>query len=350
MKKIWKYGIPSFIGLAFLGAVTYRIIDNDPSKDTRGSRAPLVRTELPTRMDVSYTLLFTGDVVAGQQAAIYSKIAGNLDNIYATIGQRVPKDFLLAVIDSTEFWQQYQQTSATFQNAKATYQRTKDLFDRSLIARQDLDNAEAAMKVAKANFDLAKTRLGYAKIVAPFGGYITKRFLDAGAVVTANNATLFTLMSIDSVRVTVNVLEKDIPLVHKGTAARVTVDAYADKVFEGVVSRLAEALDLSSRTMAAEIDIPNKDHLLKPGMFATVTLIVADHPKALTVPTMAIMKDDTSAFVYVVENNLAKRQRVTLGADQGTRTEVLLGLSDSVPIIAVGQQLVREGSPVAIQR
>jgi len=97
-----------------------------------------------------------------------------------------------------------------------------------------------------------------------------------------------------------------------------------------------------------EIDIPNYDHMLKPGMFATVTLIVGEHPDALTVPTMAIQKDDSGAFVYVAERGVAWRKRLTTGTDQGSRTEILSGLDGSESVIVVGQQMVKDGGTINI--
>jgi RND family efflux transporter MFP subunit len=161
---------------------------------------------------------------------------------------------------------------------------------------------------------------------------------------------LFQLMFIDSVKILISIQEKDVLLVKKGTKAEITVDAYGDKVFEGTVTRMADALDLSTRSMAVEIDIPNDDHLLKPGMFATVTLITAEHPNAITVPTMAIQKDDSGSYVFVAENTTALRRRVKLGADQGSLTEILSGLDGSESVVVVGQQLVKDGGLMNIVR
>ncbi len=157
-------------------------------------------------------------------------------------------------------------------------------------------------------------------------------------------------MYVDSVKIVVNIQENDVPKVTKGTKAEVRVDAYGDKTFVGAVTRMADALDLSTRSMPVEIDIPNRDHLLKPGMFATVTLVVGEHPDAITIPTIAIQKDEVGPYVYVAENSAAKRIRIQLGIDQGTKTEVLSGLDGSESVIVVGQQLVKDGGNINIQR
>lgn len=329
--------------------LAYRFLAGNTAGESRRQSLPLVKIEKPVRQSVKYALQFTGDMVAVGQASIYSKVDGNLERVLVDIGSQVQAGQTLATIDTTLLFQQYQQAAATYENASANYRRTKELSEQNLVAKQDIDNADAAAKVAKAAFDLAATRLGYARITAPFSGFITKRYLDPGSLVTANNVTLFMLMDLNAMKVVVSVLEKDIPLIKEGKAAQVTVDAYPDREFVGVVKRYAEAVDLSTRTMAVEVDVPNRDRLLKPGMFARVTLVVDVHPNAITIPTAAILSDDKGSYVFTTTNDTAKRIPVSLGTQQNSRTEILAGLTGDESVITTGQQFVRDGSPISIQ-
>ncbi len=350
MSKYWKYVLPLVV-VAVLGAIiTFKNASSDASKETRRNNAPLVKVEQPIRQLIRYQLTFNGDVNAYQQATIYARIAGNLDKMYVNLGSIVKAGQILARIDSLEPFDQMQQMSATYDNARLSYQRSKNLLNRNLIANQDVDNLEAAMKVAKANFELTKTRLGYTRITAPFPGIITRRFLDAGTYLASSSTPLFQLMYIDSVKIVINIQEKDVIQVTKGTPAEITVDAYGNRVFSGSVTRMADAMDLSTRSMPVEIDIPNFDHDLKPGMFATVTLVTGEHPNALSVPTMAIQRDDSGSFVFVANNNIAGRKRIKLGAEVNARMEVLSGLDGSEPVIVIGQQLVKDGGSINIQK
>ncbi len=345
-----KYLVPLGIAILIVVIVTFRLLSNGSASETARFSAPLVRLEVPHRELVTYALQFTGDVAAIQQASIFSKVGGNLDHVYVEMGMHVRRDQLLALIDSTELHQQAQQAEATYENARLTFERSKDLFGQKLVARQDLDNAEATMKVAAANYETAKTRLGYAHITAPFAGYVTKRFLDAGALVTTNNSILFTLMDLDQMKIIVNVLEKDIPRIAAGKPATITVDAFPDKKFEGKITRMSEAVDPGTRTMAVEIDIPNSGLILKPGMYANVTIVVEEHRDAVTVPTVALLKDDQGYYLYTVVQDTARRIRITTGWEQGERTEVRTGLDGSQSIITTGQQFVRDGGPVTVQK
>jgi RND family efflux transporter MFP subunit len=310
--------------------------------------APLVQVTRPARQDVTYTLRYTGDIGAVQQANIFSKVSGNVERMYVDIGTYVRRNQILAVIDSTELFQQYEQALATYNNNKINFNRTKQLFQQNLIARQELDNAEAALKVASANFATAQTRLSYAKVTAPFSGYITKRFLDRGALVQPGSSTLYTIMDIDSVKIVVNVLEKDIPLITRGKKAIIKVDAFPGRQFEGTIQRVNQAIDLTTRTLTIEIVIPNWGGALKPGMYAEVNIIAAQHKDALTVPTQAVMHDEKGNFLYLLDNGKARRNNIQTGADENGQTEVTTGITDSASVISVGQQFLKDGINVRL--
>jgi RND family efflux transporter MFP subunit len=350
VKRNWKYILPALVVVVLGGIFAIKNASGDSAKDPRRSNAPLVRVDQPLRQLVRYQLSFNGDVIAYQQATIYARIAGNLEKVNCDLGSVVKFGQVLALVDSLEPYDQVQQMAATYDNNRLSYQRSKSLLAGNLISKQDVDNLEAAMKVSKANFELAKTRLSYTRIVAPFPGIITRRFLDPGTYLASSSTPLFQLMYVDKVKLVINIQEKDVVQVKKGTNAEIIVDAYGSRKFVGQVSRMADALDLATRSMAVEIDIPNEDHVLKPGMFATVTLIVGEHLDAITVPTMSIQKDDSGSYVFVSDNDIARRKRIKIGIEQDTKTEVLSGLNGTESIIVIGQQLVKDGAQINIQK
>jgi RND family efflux transporter MFP subunit len=348
MKVKRKTVIIAFLGLVVVGFVVFRVVQKASSDDALRRPAPLVSIVKPTRENLVRILTYNGDVLAYQQASIFTKVTGALERVYVDMGDFVRQGSLLATIDSTELVQQALQTSATYQNALINYDRTKELTAQNLLAKQDLDNASAAMAVAKANYDNAVTKLSYARITAPFSGIITKRNLDPGAVVTSNNSTLFTLMDLERVKVITSVPEKDVPTLEKVKSARVTVDALPGKVFQGEVSRLSQAVDLNTRTMPIEIDIRNASHELKPGMFATVALSAEEHKNALVLPVQAILSDDQGQFAFVVENSKVKKVYVKPGWETNNRLEITEGLSGNEDIVVSGQQQLRDGVAVRV--
>ncbi len=352
MKKIpWKIIAPAAVLVLVAAIFVIRRSNGNPSAEAaRRATVPLVKVDLPKRQTVTSTVHFTGDVLPIQQAGIFAKVTGTLERVYVDIGQEVRAGQLMAQIDTTELVQQYQQTSATYQNAQVNYRRSKELSEQNLVARQELDNADAALKVAKANYETARTRLSYAYITAPFSGYVTHRFLDPGTVISQSNTTLFTLMDINQLKVIINVQEKDIPQIIKGKRADITVDAFPNRVFAGKVTRYSEAVDPGTRTMAVEIDIANPEHLLKPGMYANAALALEQHPDAITVPTVALQKDDRGQFIYTAMGDTARRVDVRPGLEQGDDTEILSGVTDSMRVITTGQQYVRDRGPVNVQK
>jgi len=349
MKKRTKFILIGIV-VVVVGLSAWKIVAGSSGANIRRQNIPIVKIESAQRETIVYALRFTGDVIPIQQANIYAKVSGNLERVYVDMGTVVRENQMLALIDTTELSQTYLQNAATYENAKINFDRTKDLSEQNLVAKQDLDNAEAAMKVAKANYEDAKIRLDYARITAPFAGTVTKRYLDQGSNIVANNTTLFTVMDMEAMKIVVNVLEKDIPLVNIGRVATITVDAYPGKEFTGTVVRISGAVDLSTRTMAIEIDIPNKDFLLKPGMFCNVALIVDQHNNAVTVPTQTILKDEKGPYVFSVENNIAQRHDLVLGIEQNAHMEIVKGLTGNEQIISIGQQFVKDGGQVNVQQ
>ncbi len=349
MKKQTKVVI-FLIPVALVIAVVLRIYQSDSAAITRRQQVAQVKVELPVRQPIVQSLRLTGDVLPIRQADVYARVYGNLDSICVDIGDYVKINQLMARIDTTELAQQYRQAAATYQNALSLYERAKSLQAQNLSSAQDFETAETGMKVAKEAYEAAETKLGYAQIAAPFPGFVTHRYFDPGAVLTASNATIFTLMDLDTMKIIVNVLEKDIPSIAVGTDAVAGVSAYPDRKFAGKISRMSDAIDLSTRTMAVDIILPNKDHILKPGMFADISLIVNQKDDALTVPIQAVLKDKQGSYVLVADKGTARRRAITVGSEQESRIEIVSGLNPGDSVITTGQQFAKDGQPINIQQ
>ena len=344
-----KYIIGGGIIAVLLLIVGLRISLTSSAMDPRRQGIVLVKIQKPFKETMRTIYTYTGDILPLQQATIYSKVSGNLERNFVEMGTYVRRNQILALIDTTELFQQYQQTNATFQNTSLLLERAKQLFERNLSAKQDMDNAEAAMKVAKANYDAAATHLSYAHIIAPFNGFVTRRFLDAGALVSASTSTLFTMMYLDSVKIIVYVPEKDLSQMYHVRMAKVTLDAFPNQEFTGYVSRFSEAVDLTTRTMPIEVDIPNHSRIIKPGMFATISFIVSERHDALTLSSDDLLKDDNGYFVFISDGKKAHQIRIAIGNETNSHTEILSGLSGDEDVITTGQQFVKEGTTLTIQ-
>lgn len=310
----------------------------------------LVKVEIPKRMDVVYSSNYTGDVLPIQQANIFSKVNGNIEKILADIGDQVREGQLLAVIDSTELYQQYLQSLAVYNNNKSIYERNRELISNKLVSKAEFDNTEANYRTAEASYQAAKLRLGYTRIVAPFSGTIVKKWLDAGSYVASGNSTLFTVMDLSTMKVAANVLEKDLAAVKIGMNAEVAVDAFPGRKFAGTIKRFADALDPATRTMITEIRVANPDRALKPGMFARIDVISGKNENAIVIPSQALLKSDAGYYLFKVVADTARRQMVKTGREMGLITEIVAGIDDSTKVITVGVQFARDGGKVTVQR
>jgi RND family efflux transporter MFP subunit len=243
------------------------------------------------------------------------------------------------------------------------------LIKDQFVSQQDLDNAQVAYDTAAAALDSlraqvqqmdvalaqAETNLAYSYIRAPFAGYVAERNLDLGSYVsgtTGGTSTMsrgiLTLHEIQTVRILIEVVEKDVPLIQVGQKAEVRAEAYPDRVFEGTVTRVVQALDRATRTMTIEVDLPNKNHVLKGGMFARVEVLVGTHRNAIQIPIDAVSRLEDSQYVYIVREGKAQRVPVKIGVRDENRVEITKGLDGSEQVIISGKDLVHEGVPVQV--
>ena len=288
------------------------------------------------------------------QANVFSRVSGLLQALYTDMGKTVRANQLIALIDTAAAYQTTMQSEAAYFNAKAVEARTHELFTKHLAAQQDLDNAEATLRSTEATYEANRVLLDYCRIRAPFYGYVTKRWLDPGSVVTSNpivgnsNSTIFTIMDIDTVKIDINVLDRDVEKIPQVKRATATVGVIPGRKYQAFVSRSAHAISTTTRTMPVEILIPNKDESIKPGEFARVTLVLGENPQAITVPAAAVLRDNAGTYVYVVEDSTAKRHNVQTGVTENGRLEILSGLDGTEQVIVTGQTFVRPNGKVMI--
>jgi len=205
--------------------------------------------------------------------------------------------------------------------------------------------------------DRAAGVLEYTLIRAPFSGVITARYLDPGALVqsaagSAQGSTRPVLRLSDSsrLRVAVQVPESEVPGVRVGTEAEVRSDALPDTVLRARVTRLSGALDAASRSMLAEIELPNRGGLLKPGMLARARLFLEAHRGVLVVPTGAVVPEKDKRFVFVVEGGVARKRMVVTGFEEPEAVEIREGLAASDAVIVSGAGGLVDGTRVVARR
>ncbi len=365
-KKIVLISVSVVIVLA-LGVLIYmRIRANILASEKKGSSLLSVEITNPVRGDISSNINFSGDILAIEQTNIFSRVNGNIEKIFVDIGDYVTAGKLLAVIDKSIFTQNvkqiegiYRVAEATAENDKINLERTKILLEKGLASQSDYDNAKtkldvsiAQMETAYANLQNSRIQLSYCDIRAPFSGYITKKLLDRGTFVSATGAaqnTIFVLSDIRRLKIMVNVVEKDLPLLEKISSANIKIDSYPDKVFTGRFNKMSQAIDLGTRTMPVQIDLENKDELLKPGMFAKVELLLDKNTDVIKLPAQCVLKEDDKSFVFVVNDEMVVNKKyVNVGISSNNETEIVNGVNESDKVVVVGQELISDKSKVKI--
>jgi RND family efflux transporter MFP subunit len=342
-----------------------------------GFRPPMtVETGKVGRGDVSAHLLVVGNLIGQATVDVAPKTGGRLSSVNVKLGDRVRAGQLIAKIEDRELVEQVKQSEAALLVAQATIrqreadlalalsnvERSRNLYKRELLPKQTLDDAEAQHLAAMAQTDLARAQLvqnqsrleelkfnlGDTSIVSPIDGFIGKRNVDPGAWV-AQQVPVVSVVAISSLRLVVNIVERDLRLVSAGDPASVEVDAYPGEKFPGRIGRIAPVLDPATRTAEMEVEVPNGDFRLKPGMYARINLIVEERKGTLVVPKEAVVDYENKRGVFVAnEERKAAFVPVTIGLEEEDRVEITAGVKEGDTIIVLGAGALRNGDQLVM--
>ena len=328
-------------------------------------------------------------IQAVTEAPILARADGYLKRRFVDIGDRVHAGQPLAEIDAPELDQQIRQAEAAVEQvqasieqaqaaleqgkanrdlARVTADRWKALVAQGVVSRQDNDqyqaqlvaqgaNVQALEKAAsaqrsslaasKANLARLQEVQGYRVVRAPFDGVITVRNVDVGTLVSTGTTLLYRISQTGSLRCYVNVPQSNANSVHLGQPAQLTVSNYPGRRFRGQVARTANVLDPASRTMLVEVDVPNNDGALFPGMYAEVDLGSSLKNPPLVIPAQALLVRSDGAQVATVNGEgIVHLQKVSVGRDYGDRVEILQGIQEGATILAAPGETAREGAKI----
>lgn len=362
--------------------VLHRVQADVPSHGETASAAPRAAIALVKREAVSNTLSIAGEFLPYQEVELHAKVSGYIRKINVDIGDRVKGGQLLAVLEVPELNAQVQGADAGVRHSKEEILRAHNEVTRAkashdalhaqavrlqqvakqrpeLIAQQDLDDAQAKDLAAEAQVEVAKSALAaaeqqlavsqathsqytamqdYSRITAPFDGIVTWRYADTGALIqagtsNANSAPVVKLAQVNLLRLRIPVPESLADGVHIGTLADIRVQATGDH-FTGKVARFTNSFDRSTRTMQVEVDVPNTDYKLSPGMYADVVLQIQKRADAITVPVQAISYNNGKPTVLLVDaNNRVQPREIRTGIEDPHRVEVVAGLEPGDRVI-----------------
>jgi RND family efflux transporter MFP subunit len=349
---------------AALGIASRERALSDLSKETRDMAVVTVAVTHPSKAGAAEDITLPGNIQAFTDAAIFARTSGYLKARHADIGSRVKAGQILAEIDTPEIDQQLLQARADLASAQAnaklaktTADRYEDLMKSDSVARQDLDNAQgnyeakqAAVLSADANVKRLEALQQFRTIYAPFDGVITARNTDIGALIGngASAKELFHIAAVDRLRIFVNVPQAYSTAIHPGMEADIEVQNLPGRTFKGKMSRTAQSIDVSSRTLLIEIDLENPGGVILPGSFAQVHLKLPTDAKTFRVPVNTLIFRSEGMRLAVVKNGVVALVPVTIGRDFGTTIEVVSGLKGGESVVVNPPDSLADGQSVTV--
>ncbi|CAN5622196.1 efflux RND transporter periplasmic adaptor subunit [soil metagenome] len=354
----------------------------------RPPRAPMtVEFTTAARAPMAEYVLVVGNLIGAATVEVVPRVSGRLQTVEVQLGDPVRRGQVIARVDDREIREQVRQAEASFRVSEASIrqrdadlklaqtnlERSRNLLQRELLPQQAFDDTQARYEAALAQLDLSRAQFEQAKarldelritlantrIESPVDGFVGKRFLDPGAIV-GGNAPVVSVVDIRTVRMVANVVERDLKRVPVGTPARVEVDAFPGEVFPGKVGRVAPVFDPATRTAEMEVEVPNRDFRLKPGMYSRVQLTVGSKPDALRVPANAVVMVDGRNGVFTAAGDVqpaaqgqgasepltARFQAVEIGIRDAQQIEITSGLEEGSRVITTGAGALRDGDLV----
>ncbi|MBN1151337.1 efflux RND transporter periplasmic adaptor subunit [candidate division WOR-3 bacterium] len=342
-----RYFLLLFTVSCFLSCTQDKDLDvaqNDPKK---------IMIAVAVNSESVLSVKFSQNISPRRESRLSPAMPGRVEMILVEKGDSVQKGQLLVVLSG----EMLTQAQAQFEAAKSDYLRAQNLYENSAISLQQLEKAEALFKSAAAQRDMA-TRSAY--VYAPFKGIITDVSCEEGEIFSftpeislssVEGSGIVTLSAIDSVEITGNVPERYYTKMRKGLEAVIKPDLYSDTAWTGLVSNVGSVIDVSTRTFEVEIVLENPGKILKPGMYAEVS-IITDRLISTRIPEEALVTDvaGNGYYVFVVENGKAFQRSVEVSLIENGFVEVLSGLDSGDTVATVGSRTLADKDEVSVIR
>ena len=366
----------SWIGMAIVAVIIAAVVifgvmarrgsERVLEKETAASAIPSVNVVYPTPSTLSSELALPGNTQAFTDTPIYSRTNGYLKSWHFDIGSHVRKGQLMAEIETPEVDQQLQVAQADLKSAEAnldlantTSTRYQNLLKTNSVSKQETDVAmsDASAKKAAVDASMANVRRlqqlqSFEKVYAPFDGIVTARNTDIGRLISAGQNTmpqeLFHLAAIGKIRVYVAVPEAYSAAIKVGGKASLTLDEYPGRSFEGTIARNSNAIDQASRTLNVEVDVDNPKGELLPGAYVFVHFKVPMRAASLMIPSNTLLFRSEGLRVGVVRDGRVQLVPVKIGHDAGATVEIASGLTANDAVILDPSDSLASGQEVQI--
>ncbi|WP_420236102.1 efflux RND transporter periplasmic adaptor subunit [Telmatobacter bradus] len=384
------------LGATFLVALSCLVFTGCKKQQPSPANPVTASVAEVTRGDLSNTLTVAGEFQPYQEVELHAKVSGYIRRIRVDIGDQVKSGQVIATLEVPELNAQVAGTEAEVRHSKSEISRAQSGVELAkashaalhaaytrlaeaarvrpgLVAEQELDDshakdldAEAKVNAARAALEAAQEQLGvsnadhqrvaalqgYSVVTAPFTGVITMRYADVGSLIQAGTTSntqsmpVVKLAQSDLLRLRMPVPEEDVPYITIGGTVAIKLQA-TGKIIPGKIIRFTRELTTATRTMLAEVDVPNPDLALSTGMTAETTIVLQQQKNVLTVPAGAILKGSEQPYVLIVDaSNRVQKVPVTLGIQGPDRVEIVHGLNEHQTVIVSGQENYQPGQIV----
>ena len=366
---------PLFAGLAVLVLLGLAIVygvhsrtktENQLKQSTAEAAIPSVNITHPTGGSSAQEVILPGNVQAFTDTPIYARTNGYLRRWYVDIGTHVHKGQLLAEIETPELDQQLQQAEADLKSAEANMQlaettstRWQSLLQKRAVSKQETDQVMSDYAAKQANYAASQANVrrlkelqGYERVTAPFDGTITARATDIGALIGTGSGTtpheLFHLAAVGRLFVYVSVPELYAESVHDGAKVKITQDANPSEVIVGTIARNSSSIDQTTRTLNVQVDVDNAKGKLLPGAYVFAHLQLPAANRAVTIPSNTLLFRAEGLRVGVVRDGVVQLTPITIGHDFGNSVEVTSGLTPNDVIVLDPSDSLTSGTRVEV--
>ncbi|MFC1889915.1 efflux RND transporter periplasmic adaptor subunit [Thermodesulfobacteriota bacterium] len=314
--------------------------------ETIDERLP-VKTELPTRGEISSFIQTSTTIKTKREVDVYSKAIGICRDVHREEGDLVGQGDLLAELSDEELTILRNQARARAEKAAEDFKRAEQMFADDLISSKAFEEARFLLNLAGEDLALSEKKLMDTSIRAPLDGVISERHVKVGDLVTTTKK-LFQIVDMGSLQAVVHVPERDYNRVRAGQPAEISVDSIPNRTFSGSVARINPVIDPDSGTMKVTVDIGEESPLLKPGLFIRVRIVTDTHEDALLVPKEAVVLEKASSKIFVVSGGSAQERVIETGYENYLWVEVVGGLKEGEDVVVLGHLGIKDNTPVRI--
>jgi len=289
-----------------------------------------------------------GETEAYEDVKVAANAAGRVEWIGPHEGQTVEKGALLAKIDVSVHKAALEHAKASYNLARDLYERRRRLYANKIIAKEELDQSETHLKLARTDLEQIKVRYEHGFPKSPITGIVNHLYLDVGEYADIGKP-IADIVNIDKIKINVRVPELDIRYVRKGQNTPIRIDAFAERPFIGTVDFVSFKADPATKTFLVRSVINNSEHSIRPGMIGRVAFQRRVIPNAIAVPLFAIVDKGGERIVFLEKDGVAESRSISVGVIEGDHVQVASGLEIGDHLIVKGHTEVEDGMKVAVK-